>query len=854
MRRLALVACVALTAPVALAAEAGWTDLFNGKDLTGWVNQGDNWRVIQQDAEPVLECFKGGGSLTCQKPYGDAILDLWFRLPRDQNSGIFFRGSKIVPGGYPPPGSSYEVQLYDHKERWGHRTGDLLYPHRARRWASRPAQWNHCTIISLGRHHKCYLNGQCVFDVIDSGGTPEKGYISLQAHGGKVYFKRVRIKEITDGRWPEQTGRLKALLFVGESRGIGKRCDLHGALIEKFLDDTGRFEITWSPEELALEPQYLSYYDLIILYDNRPSLSPKAQKQIEDFVRNSGGLVVLNRSCVGTFKTWSEFEKIVAAPQPKANWTGVEDIEVQLRSTWHPILAGVKPFRVRDDRPRGLEIPVGDLPRWAALATCGPRDERVAWVLPYGKGKVFACVLGQEQATLGDPNFQRMVANAAAWVALPPLSHQANLLLGRKDVAGLAKLLHEPPTREDWPVVEAIAHVGTRAAADALAAVASSGGEPLIRMAAASGLGRVREGGLDALHSLVLSAKPESMRLAAADALGARADAKSAEPLTKALDDASELVREKALAALGRIGTPQAEKTILARLKGDDPWWYEVALATLGRADSDRARKALLEIATKRAAKYRSVLPAVAKALAAQMKHAEVFDALAALLDAPEREARLTAARALATSKDPRVHDLFLPRVFGRDPHVGRIAEDYIRAAGKTDLARFMSPFIRQWMIIGPFPNEGNRGLKTAYPPEKESKLDAAYDGVGGRVRWQRAAADGDTINLAKLFPKHNQNVVAYACVAIESPDEREVQLRTGSDDGIAAWLNGRRILFVDRPRSLTVDEDRTPIRLRRGENRLLLKIAQGTGDWAFCARLADPKGNLAGLKWRLPQ
>jgi len=447
-----------------------------------------------------------------------------------------------------------------------------------------------------------------------------------------------------------------------------------------------------------------------------------------------------------------------------------------------------------------------------------------------------------------------MLANAAAWVALPPLSPEANLLLGKKDVAGLARLLREPATRGDWPVVEAIAHVGTAAGAEPLARVAGGTGELLTRMAAVGGLGRLREGGLEPLHALLAAGKPESIRAAAADALAARADAASVAPLTKALDDPSERVKEKALAALGRIPAPQAEEAILAKLAGDDPSWYEGALAALGRADSDRARAALVALAKGRSDRYRAVLPAMASALAAQIRHPEVFDALVALLDAPERDARVTAAQALAASKDPRVHALFLPRVFGTDPDVGRIAEEAISASGSTELDRCMTPFIRDWMVVGPFPNEGGRGFAMPYPPEKELKLGAEYGGVGGIVKWQPVKSDADTVDLARLYPDRKENVVAYAWAVIEAPDEREVQLRTGSDDGIAGWLNGKKILDVNRPRGVAIDEDRTGVKLVKGANALLLKIVQGNGDWGFCVRLADPKGNLAGLKWRLPE
>jgi len=46
------------------------------------------------------------------------------------------------------------------------------------------------------------------------------------------------------------------------------------------------------------------------------------------------------------------------------------------------------------------------------------------------------------------------------------------------------------------------------------------------------------------------------------------------------------------------------------------------------------------------------------------------------------------------------------------------------------------------------------------------------------------------------------------------------------------------------------VDQDMAPIKLKKGPNSLLLKITQGGGGWAVCARIVDANGlPIAGLK-----
>ena len=39
------------------------------------------------------------------------------------------------------------------------------------------------------------------------------------------------------------------------------------------------------------------------------------------------------------------------------------------------------------------------------------------------------------------------------------------------------------------------------------------------------------------------------------------------------------------------------------------------------------------------------------------------------------------------------------------------------------------------------------------------------------------------------------------------------------------------------------LDSDKVDVRLRKGENKLLVKICQGTGGWGFCVRVADEWG-----------
>lgn len=152
------------------------------------------------------------------------------------------------------------------------------------------------------------------------------------------------------------------------------------------------------------------------------------------------------------------------------------------------------------------------------------------------------------------------------------------------------------------------------------------------------------------------------------------------------------------------------------------------------------------------------------------------------------------------------------------------------------------------WNIVGPFRNprllgtEISLGLDSVYGPELDPSLSAAYRLPSGReVRWRRATIGSD--GQVRLNPHFTPNdwVVAYAQAFLYSPDVRNATLLFGADDAHVLWVNGERLSerqgrHISRP-----DELEVTARLMAGWNRVLLKVADLDGGWAFQMRVADP-------------
>jgi len=144
-------------------------------------------------------------------------------------------------------------------------------------------------------------------------------------------------------------------------------------------------------------------------------------------------------------------------------------------------------------------------------------------------------------------------------------------------------------------------------------------------------------------------------------------------------------------------------------------------------------------------------------------------------------------------------------------------------------------PFIRDWLVCGPYSQTGAIGAITvfnlAFGPEKS----------GETVEWY-AAPVGDTVNLAGFFPNQT-NCVAYLKAEIIAPEAIDAVLLMGSDDGIKAWLNGTMVHSNNIDRGQVVDQDMALIKLKQGSNELLLKITQGGGGWSACTRIVGSDG-----------
>ena len=163
---------------------------------------------------------------------------------------------------------------------------------------------------------------------------------------------------------------------------------------------------------------------------------------------------------------------------------------------------------------------------------------------------------------------------------------------------------------------------------------------------------------------------------------------------------------------------------------------------------------------------------------------------------------------------------------------VGPTLNQVIDLAGKLgtpDLVANLG-FVRGWSVSPPQPWKQDQAF-VAEPPVAGEGLKALQGGGPTAL-----------VDLSGPFGLiSSQSVFAYAKITL--PAATEAIARMGSDDGIALWVNGKKVHENNVDRGAAVDQDEAPVSLQAGENQIIAQITQGGGGWNFLVRFTNTDG-----------
>jgi hypothetical protein len=223
MRLLTTLLAVAASALFADSPPAGFTPLFNGKDLAGWhgYNPHSVTKLSGEKKEAALKKMRDefpqhwsvkdgelvnpgtGAYATTDKDYGDIELVLEYNMAPKGDSGVYLRACPQVQIWDPTDEKAFKhnAQLGS-GALWNNSPGkpgkDPLV------LADKPAgEWNTMRILMVGSRVSVWLNGKQTVDhaILENyydrkSAIPAKGPICLQTHGAQIKWRNIAIREI----------------------------------------------------------------------------------------------------------------------------------------------------------------------------------------------------------------------------------------------------------------------------------------------------------------------------------------------------------------------------------------------------------------------------------------------------------------------------------------------------------------------------------------------------------------------------------------------------------------------------------------------------------------------------------
>jgi hypothetical protein len=188
---------------------------------------------------------------------------------------------------------------------------------------------------------------------------------------------------------------------------------------------------------------------------------------------------------------------------------------------------------------------------------------------------------------------------------------------------------------------------------------------------------------------------------------------------------------------------------------------------------------------------------------------------------------------------------------YARDVNQIQTAVAALRAYGKMVDVPKQFGFLMDWQVIGPFDNSEREGFVKVYPPEKEIKLKARYEGKDGKVNWQSFTSEDEYGKVDMNLPYGMlKEVASYAYAEYEAAESRSAELRLGGKNAWKVWVNGKFIFGRDEyHRGKRIDQYTLPINLMKGQNTILVKVCQDgqeqtwTKEWDFQVRISDSTG-----------
>ncbi len=180
-----------------------------------------------------------------------------------------------------------------------------------------------------------------------------------------------------------------------------------------------KFELSIVESPHILLSDCIKNYDAIILhfknYEDRIRTNEKHWKNLKSFVNNGGGLMLTHFAC-GAMQEWHEFIDICGGVWNKKGHDPYGVFTVIVKDKNHPISVNMSDFKIEDELYTCLNFNDKISAIFTAVSVVDSKEYPQAFVMEYGKGKVYNCTLGHSVNSYKNAHLRTLTKNAAHWV------------------------------------------------------------------------------------------------------------------------------------------------------------------------------------------------------------------------------------------------------------------------------------------------------------------------------------------------------------------------------------------------------------------------------------------------------
>ena len=183
-----------------------------------------------------------------------------------------------------------------------------------------------------------------------------------------------------------------------------------------------------------------------------------------------------------------------------------------------------------------------------------------------------------------------------------------------------------------------------------------------------------------------------------------------------------------------------------------------------------------------------------------------------------------------------------------------------VSSAGAQEVKPDAEGFIRDWLMLAPFPIAEDSGADEI--DKKQVENEASLKPKAGDKQkvgdkegtWKAVQSKEYSIDLNATVGTPNEDVVGYLVAYVDADKEMtDVTMLIGSNDQAKVYLNGKEVFKFDQTRTVEKDSDKVEkLTLNKGVNTIVFKVINQKNDWGACLRFTKDGKPVTDLKVKL--